>query len=122
MITWTWTFLSWSLLMISHDLYMLTEDDTPNAINVIGSSYQPELFIKYADTKYYLHDMSSLSRFFSKSRSILSFMSMNSLSVGIFYLSGEPISLHLLRCDPIAVEDHSFMGRRLAYTATSTRE
>jgi len=53
MITWTWTFLSWSLLMISHDLYMLTEDDTPNAINVIGSSDSPELFIKYADTIHY---------------------------------------------------------------------
>jgi len=37
-------------------------------------------------------------------------MSMNSLSVGIFYPSGEPISLHLLRCGPIAVDDHSFMG------------
>ncbi len=49
-------------------------------------------------------------------------MSMNSLYFGIFYLPGEPISLHLLCCGPIAVDDHSFMGRRLAYTATSTRE
>jgi hypothetical protein len=37
-------------------------------------------------------------------------MYINSLYVGIFYLSGEPISLHLLCCGPIAVDDHSFMG------------
>jgi hypothetical protein len=43
-------------------------------------------------------------------------------SIGIFYPTGEPISLHLLRCDPFAVDYHSFMGRRLASTATSTRE
>jgi hypothetical protein len=43
-------------------------------------------------------------------------------SVGIFSPSGEPISLHLLRCGPVAVDYHSFMGRRLASTATSTRE
>jgi hypothetical protein len=49
-------------------------------------------------------------------------MSIHSNYVGIFYPSGEPISLHLLCCGPIAVEDHSFMGRRLASTATSTRE
>jgi hypothetical protein len=42
--------------------------------------------------------------------------------LGIFYPLGEPISLHLLCCGPIAVDDHSFMGRRLASTATSTRE
>jgi hypothetical protein len=42
--------------------------------------------------------------------------------VGIFYPSGEPVSLHLPCCGPIAVDDHSFMGRRLASTATSTRE
>jgi hypothetical protein len=30
--------------------------------------------------------------------------------IGIFYLTGEPISPHLLRCSPFAVEDHSFMG------------
>jgi hypothetical protein len=66
--------------------------------------------------------MSSLGRIFSKSRFKLSFMSIHSLFVGIFYPSGEPISLHLLCCGPIAVDDHSFMGRRLASTATSTRE
>jgi len=49
-------------------------------------------------------------------------MSIHSLYVGIFYLSGEPISLHLLRCGPFAVDYHSFMGQRLASTATSTRE
>ncbi len=49
-------------------------------------------------------------------------MSIILLYVGIFCPSGEPISLHLLRCGPIAVEDHSFMGRRLAYTITSARE
>ncbi len=66
--------------------------------------------------------MSSLGRFFLKSRFELSFMSIILLYVGIFCPSGEPISLHLLRCGPIAVEDHSFMGRRLAYTITSARE
>jgi hypothetical protein len=35
-----------------------------------------------------------------------------SLFIGLFYLSGEPISLHLLRCDPFAV-DHRY-GPRLA--------
>jgi hypothetical protein len=49
-------------------------------------------------------------------------MSVHSLYVGIFYLSGEPISLHLLRCGPFAVDYHSFMGQRLASTTTSTRE
>jgi hypothetical protein len=42
-------------------------------------------------------------------------------SIGIFYPPGEPISPHLLRCDPFAVDYHSFMGRRLASAATSTR-
>jgi hypothetical protein len=42
--------------------------------------------------------------------------------IGIFYPSGEPILLHLLRCGPFAVANHSFMGRRLASVATSTRE
>jgi hypothetical protein len=32
------------------------------------------------------------------------------ISIGLFYLSGEPISLHLLRCDPFAVDNHSGMG------------
>jgi hypothetical protein len=43
-------------------------------------------------------------------------------SIDIFYPPGEPISPHLLRCDPFAVDYHSFMGRRLASAATSTRE
>jgi len=33
-------------------------------------------------------------------------MSIHSIYVGIFYPSGEPISLHLLCCGPIAVDDH----------------
>jgi len=68
------------------------------------------------------NDMSSLGRFFSESRFKFSLLSIYSLYVGIFYPLGEPISLHLLCCGPIAVDDHSFMGRRLASTATSTRE
>jgi hypothetical protein len=40
--------------------------------------------------------------------------------IGLFYLSGEPISLHLLLCDPFAV-DHRY-GPRLASAATSVRE
>jgi hypothetical protein len=30
--------------------------------------------------------------------------------IGIFYPPGEPILLHLLRYDPFAVDNHSFMG------------
>jgi hypothetical protein len=37
--------------------------------------------------------------------------------IGLFYLSGEPISPHLLLCDPFAV-DHRY-GSRLASAATS---
>jgi hypothetical protein len=33
-----------------------------------------------------------------------------SIFIGIFYPSGEPILLHLLRCDPFAVDNHSCMG------------
>jgi len=29
--------------------------------------------------------------------------------IGIFYPKGEPILLHLLRCDPFAVDNHSCM-------------
>jgi len=68
------------------------------------------------------NDMSSLGRLFSRSRFELSLLSIKSLYGGIFYSSSESISLHLLCCGPIAVDDHSFMGRRLASTATSTRE
>jgi hypothetical protein len=39
-----------------------------------------------------------------------------------FFPRGEPISPHLLRCSPFAVDNHSFMVRRLASAATSTRE
>ena len=42
--------------------------------------------------------------------------------IGIFYPKGEPILPHLLRYGPFAVDDHSFMGRRLASATTSTRE
>jgi hypothetical protein len=40
--------------------------------------------------------------------------------IGLFCLSGEPISPHLLLCDPFAV-DHRY-GPRLASAATSVRE
>jgi len=43
-------------------------------------------------------------------------------NVGIFYPRGEPILPHLLRYDPIAVDNHSFMGRCLASVATLARE
>ena len=42
--------------------------------------------------------------------------------IGIFYPEGEPILPHMLRYSPFAVDDHSFIGRRLASAATSTRE
>jgi hypothetical protein len=31
--------------------------------------------------------------------------------IGLFYLAGEPISPHLLLCDPFAVDHHSGMGQ-----------
>jgi hypothetical protein len=47
---------------------------------------------------------------------------MNNISsyVGIFSPLGEPILPHLLCCGSFAVDDHSFMARRLASAATST--
>jgi len=42
--------------------------------------------------------------------------------IGIFYPSGEPISLHRLRCSPFAVDNYSFMSRFLAAAAISARE
>jgi hypothetical protein len=42
--------------------------------------------------------------------------------VGIFFPPGERISLHLLRCGPFGVDNHTFMRRRLAFAAISTRE
>jgi hypothetical protein len=42
--------------------------------------------------------------------------------VGIFYPSGEPISLHRRRCSPFAVVHYSIMGHYLAVAAISTRE
>ncbi len=39
-------------------------------------------------------------------------MSIISIYVGIFSTSGEPISLHLLCCDPIAVDDHVITSDR----------
>jgi len=39
-----------------------------------------------------------------------------------FYPTGEPISQHRLRCSPFAVVHYSFMGLRLAATATSVRD
>jgi len=44
------------------------------------------------------------------------------LYVGILYPTGEPISLHRLRCSPFAVVHYRFMGYYLAATAISTRE
>ncbi len=42
--------------------------------------------------------------------------------IGIFYPSGEPISLHQLRCSPFAVVHYSFIGHFLAAAAILTRE
>ncbi len=42
--------------------------------------------------------------------------------IGIFYPSGEPISLHRLRCSPFAVVYYSYMSYFLAAAAISTRE
>jgi hypothetical protein len=33
------------------------------------------------------------------------------LFIGLFYPLGEPTLLHLLRCDPFAVDHHSLMGQ-----------
>jgi hypothetical protein len=59
---------------------------------------------------------------FSNTENLTLFIEKFLLNIGIFYPLGEPISPHLLRCGPFAVDDHSFMDRRLASTATSTRE
>jgi hypothetical protein len=42
--------------------------------------------------------------------------------IGIFYPSGEPISLQRLRCSPFAVVHYSFMGHFLTVAAILTRE
>jgi len=42
--------------------------------------------------------------------------------IGIFYATGEPISLQWLRCSPFAVVHYSFMGHFLAVAAILTRE
>ncbi len=42
--------------------------------------------------------------------------------IGIFYPSGEPISLQRLCCSPFAVVHHSFMDHFLAVAAILTRE
>ena len=42
--------------------------------------------------------------------------------IGILYPLGEPILLHLLRCDPFAGDNHSCMGSRLSSAATSVSE
>jgi len=44
------------------------------------------------------------------------------LLIGIFYPTGESISLQRLRCSPFAVDYYSFMGHFLAVAATLTRE
>jgi hypothetical protein len=58
------------------------------------------------------NDMSSLGRLFSRSRFKLSLLFIHSLYVGIFTPSGEPVSLHLLCCGPIAVDDHVITSDR----------
>jgi len=64
----------------------------------------PELFIKNADV-FFLQQhqeviLTLLKKLFKKN--LFKF-------TGIFYPSGEPILLHLLCCDPFAVENHSSM-------------
>ena len=45
-----------------------------------------------------------------------------SSSIDIFFPLGKPILPHLHRYGPFEVDDHIFMDRCLASTATSTRE
>ncbi len=42
--------------------------------------------------------------------------------IDIFYTKGESIIPHLLCCDAFAVQEYSFIRRRLASVAFSTRE
>ena len=42
--------------------------------------------------------------------------------IGIFYPTGELISLQSLRCSPLAVDHYNFVGNLLAFAATLTRE
>jgi len=44
------------------------------------------------------------------------------IGIGIFYLLGEPISLHRLRCSPFAVVHYSFMSYCLVATAILARK
>jgi len=62
----------------------------------------PELFIKAADT--------------------ITMRKLLILIIGIFYPSGEPISLQSLRCSPLEVVHYVFEGHFLAFAATSVRE
>jgi hypothetical protein len=57
-----------------------------------------------------------------KIKQITSFVEFFLIIIGIFYPSGEPISLHRLRCSPFAVDNYSFMGCGLAAAATSARK
>jgi hypothetical protein len=68
----------------------------------------PFLILQYQDAI-----LTLLKKLFKKNLSIF---------IGIFYPTGEPISLHLLHCSPFAVYKYSFMGYCFAAAAISTRE
>jgi len=79
--------------------------------------YYAELFIINADAfflpQYQEVILTLLKKLFKKNLFMF---------IGIFYPSGEPISLHRLRCSPFAVFKYSFIGHFLAAAVILTRE
>jgi hypothetical protein len=71
--------------------------------------------------------MTEFDSFLSKDRLGYAFSQMFFSLIDMFFPSGELISQHLLRCGAgrlgrFEVDNHVFMGRRLASAANSTRE
>ncbi len=85
--------------------------------------FLPELFIKTADTFIYLQKYQLDIMIFSNIYEPHSVCWLVYIKCRHFLPQrGEPILPHLLRYGPIAVDNHSFMGRCLASAATSARE
>jgi len=75
----------------------------------------PELFIKNADVFFTSTISGSYPDIAEKTfqEKFLNFLldaGWGRVAIGIFYPSGEPILLHLLCCDPFAVDNHSCIG------------
>ncbi len=65
----------------------------------------------------------SVCFFAFRENNLKTLLSLDFLSkIDIFYTIGESIIPHLLCCDAFAVQEYSFIRRRLASAAFSTRE